>query len=64
LTKIFGKIDRALIDFQQRLGRRPFGIDHVVAFELDMKKLQLTKFSRVINGLYMGDRQAHCCRAL
>jgi len=50
LTKIFGEIECALVDFQQRLGWCSFGIDHVVAFELDMEELQLIELSRVITG--------------
>src|SRR5580704_12584704 len=46
LTKIFDEIGRALIDLQQRFARRSFGINHVVAFELDMEELQFIESAR------------------
>ena len=40
-TEIVAKIDHRLIDPEQRLARRPFGVDGVMSFELEMKELEL-----------------------
>src|SRR5580693_1022550 len=44
LAKVVGEIDCGFLDIQQRLCRRPFRVNHVVAFELDMEELQFVVF--------------------
>ena len=39
-AKVVGEIDRRFFDTQQRLGRRPLGVNHVMTFKLDVEKLQ------------------------
>ena len=39
-AKVVREIDKRLIDTEQRLGRSPFGVNHVVAFELDVEEFQ------------------------
>ena len=50
LAKVLGEIDCGFLDIQQRLCRRPFRINHVVAFELDMEELQFVVFPRLKAG--------------
>jgi hypothetical protein len=38
-AKILSEIDRPFVDLQQRVDRSPFGINHVVTFELDVEEL-------------------------
>ena len=40
LAKIVGEIDRRFVDEEQRLGRSALGINHVMAFELDVVVFQ------------------------
>jgi hypothetical protein len=47
LTEVLGEIDCGFLDSQQRLGRRSFRVNHIVAFELDMEKLKLVALGRV-----------------
>src|SRR5271163_3840124 len=49
-AKVVREIDKRLIDTEQRLGRSPFGVNHVVAFELDVEEFQF-----VALGLIAGD---------
>lgn len=53
-AEIVGEIDRTFIDLQKRLDRGPFGIDHVMVFELDVEELEFVVFACVI----AGDRRA------
>jgi hypothetical protein len=49
-AEVLGEIDCRFLDIQQRLGRSPFGVNHVMAFELDMEELQFVVFTRLIAG--------------
>ena len=40
-AEILCEIDCGFLDIQQRLGPRPFRINHIVAFELDMEKFNV-----------------------
>jgi len=39
-AKVVSEIDKRLVDMDQRLGRSPFGVNDVMAFEFDVEKLQ------------------------
>ena len=45
-AEIVSEIDRAFIHPQQRVDRRPFGVNDVMAFELDVEELQFIAFIR------------------
>jgi hypothetical protein len=49
-AKVVGEIECGFFDLQQRLGRSPLGINHVMAFELDVEELQFVVFARLIAG--------------
>jgi hypothetical protein len=44
----FGEIDRALQDAQQRIAGGSFRLDHVVAFELDVRILEVARLARLL----------------
>ena len=50
LAKVLGEIDREFLDIQQRLCRRPFRVNHVVAFEFDVEEFEFVVFPRLIAG--------------
>src|SRR3984957_11903650 len=50
LAKIVGEIDRRFVDIEQCLGRSALGINHVMAFELDVVVLQLVASNWLIAG--------------
>ena len=56
-AKIFGEIDRGFLDIDQCFGRNAFGINHVMAFEFDVKEFEFVILSHV--PLIAGD-----CRAV
>ena len=42
--RVLGEIAGILVDIQQRLARSPFGIDHVMGFELEVEELEFVEF--------------------
>ena len=48
-AKVVREIDKRIIDTEQRLGRSPFGVNHVVAFELDVERIPVRR-SRAHSG--------------
>src|SRR6202161_3933114 len=49
-AEILGEIDRGFLDINQGLGRSPFGVNHVMAFEFDVEEFEFVVFTRVIAG--------------
>jgi hypothetical protein len=60
-TKVFGKIDRALVEVPQSFARNSFCVDRVVAPKLDMEELQLIVFACSMKGNRRAIDQAACC---
>ena len=56
-SQIVGEIDRGFLDIDQCFGRNAFGINHVMAFEFDVKEFEFVILSHV--PLIAGD-----CRAV
>ena len=48
LAKVLGEIDCRFLDIQQRLCRRPFRVNHVVAFELYVEVLEFIVFALLV----------------
>src|SRR6185437_4036328 len=53
LTEVLGEIDEGLIDMEQCLDWSAFGVNHIVALELDVEELHF-----VALGLMAGDGRA------
>ena len=49
-SQIVGEIDRGFLDIDQCFGRNAFGINHVMAFEFDVKEFEFVILSRLIAG--------------
>ena len=59
--KVFGKVDRALVEVPQSFARNSLCVDHVMVRKLDVEELQLIMFACSIKGNRRPIDQAACC---